>query len=266
MKRVGASFFGVVVVCAAHACTRYVIPEDSPATDAGSDGQAPPPTPPSDAAQQPDAFVPEQVPEWRPSWAGDAGLDDVTADIAADCPEFPATGGTLSGTYRFSQVCFSEAKFREPFQSACPGIRVNNGKAKARVNGTIGIPAANQLTRTGTLYTAAEIIAPCRTQAQEIGGDDSCGSLGTFVAFQLRSAQPEATTTLNCYDTSPTECTCQLEIIQPFDGVAVDYDPAGTFDDGAFKFGLSGNTLRYTGISKTAFDLDPAMTWTLTAL
>lgn len=265
MKRAIVAGLGVVLGAA---CTLYTLP---PAVDEPTDGgvEAGGPVTNPDATSPANdggssGFVPQTVPEWKVSWESDAGIDDVTVGIVASCPEFEVTGGSLSGnTYRYTSACFSEARFVEPFQEACPGMRANNGKAKARVNGTIVGTSTTKLNRTGTLWTAAEIIAPCRTAA---GTSSSCSALGFVVKQQLVSSSPAGTQVeLNCYDTALTECTCHLEIVSPLSEDGIGYDSAaGTFDKGKFIYGLSsGSTLRFRGAEGRSFSVEPAMYWTL---
>lgn len=264
MKRGWAVAVGVSwIAIAAEAC-EYYAPLSAPA-DAGADAAVATSSSSSGAASSSSGdagFVRQPVPPWAPSFLGDASAGDVVGSVSAvGCPSV-GSPGPLSGAYVYSAACFDTVEFARPFAAYCPNIRVVEGRAALRVNGGVDV-SSGAAVRNGTIRVAAEVYAPCRGI---FGG--TCAALAGFVASAL-GQRNDHNYTMQCYDQSPTECTCQLEdVFTPDDGSGLPVDSSAGTLGGDYVYGVAGNGFTFTGrpvaeYTSSNFTVDPAFVWTL---
>jgi hypothetical protein len=245
---------------AVDACVLYTPIPDDPAAEAGVDATTPPPAPSEAGASSSSGFVVQPVPTWAPSFKNDGGTG-IDAVVMDTCPALPATGGTMSGTYRYTAGCFGKLAFAAPFAGYCAGIHVIDDHAAARIDGVITDNGNNTVTRTGTVWLAAEFFAPCR---HLLNPDNTCPDLAGTVKSILAQSRPN--TTVKCYDQSETDCICQMEDVGAVDTNPMAVDKVAGQWGSDFLYGVQGSTLTYTGKPKTgagAFTIEPAFRWAL---
>jgi hypothetical protein len=176
--------------------------------------------------------------------AGDPGGTPGTVTLADTCPTFTPCGGTLPGTWHYTNACFEKSALfpSSLFTNIGCGTPAFGALSSSTIIGSVAF-ATTQVTRSGTVSLTLNITTTS-------GGYCTCGNLQSALAYAYSAAVCTGTATCVCtvtFDGSVNDSTAYTAA-----GNVITLNGSRTFD-----YCVSGNTLKYK--ETTATDPEPGI-------
>lgn len=172
-----------------------------------------------------------------------------TVTVQQNCPAFSACGGSLTGSYCYTNLCLSTADLSITTFGTCDLSALDPSSLTGTVNGG-AVFTADQVNRVAKVELSGTLSLPA-TSGCSLG---SCSTIQNLlnVAIQSRGA----TATCTARTTSPQlGCDCALSIVQNVDqmeGFTASGNTITTASGRTYDYCISGSTLGLTETTTTS--------------